>query len=148
MSDTSESGAAPADDGFAELLGRAAAIDGAGQALADQRQADEQQELQQQAASVEDDLVDVLKMARGMLATGFAWWPQFGAVWNDDVLRGIAINGAAIMARHGWTMVELMAKWGPYIGLLGVTAPAAYATWQAIKARRAELEGQGDGGHQ
>ncbi|MFY9477169.1 MAG: hypothetical protein WAQ08_05830 [Aquabacterium sp.] len=147
MSDQQEATAQAADP-FAELVGRASAIDGAGQALQDQHQADEQAELMRQAASVEDDLCDVLKMARGMLAAGFAWWPQFNTVWNDDVLKGIAINGAAIMARHGWTMVELMAKWGPYIGLLGVTAPAAYATWQAIGERRAELEAQAHGSHQ
>lgn len=125
-----------ATDDFAHLDGRAQAIDGAEHERAAEAEARELADGQAQAAGMVEDLVSVLKMARGMVGTAFVWWEHFAAVWNDDVLRGIAENGAILMQRHGWTMGQLMSKWGPYLGLFGAVAPAAYATWLAIEDRK------------
>jgi hypothetical protein len=89
-----------------------------------------------EAASMVDDLVEVLKMARTMVGTAFVWWPDFEKTWSDAVLTAIATNGAILMQRHGWTMGRLMSEWGPYIGLLGCMLPPAYATWLAIQNRK------------
>lgn len=142
---TDQTNTPPADD-FADLEARAAGIDGAGEQQLQQQQASEQQQADTEAAGMVEGLVEVLQLARSMLAAGFAWWPHFATVWNDGVLRGIAANGAIIMQRHGWTLGELMTRWGPYLGLLGVTAPAAYATYQAIQHRKAQLAAQEQGG--
>ncbi len=132
-------------DDFAALEARADAIDAAGVAQIQQQQQVQQKQDDAEAASMVDSLVEVLQLARSMLAAGFAWWPHFGAVWNDGVLRGMAMNGAVIMQRQGWSVGDLMSKWGPYIGLLGVTAPAAYATYQAIQERRRQAAQQQGG---
>lgn len=129
-------------DEFADLAQRARAIDGAADTRASEHAASELAAIDAQAGTMVADLVSVLKMARGMAGAAFAWWPQFEAVWNDDVVQGIAENGSILMIRHGWTMGDLMSKWGPYLGLLGAVAPAAYATWLAIQERKAEKGGE------
>lgn len=123
-------------DDLADLMAGAAELDGAAAAQVEQRAAAELQAADGQAAAMVDDLVDILKMARGMASPAFAWWPEFGLVWGDQVLHGIAVNGATIMARHGWTMGQLMTQWGPYLGLLGCTLPPALVTFKAIKERK------------
>jgi hypothetical protein len=135
MSNDNEQGATGADD-FADLGAWASETDGAAEAQARAHEAQQLAQVENTAASMVDDLTDVLKMARGMAAPAFAWWPEFERVWGDSTLYGIAVNGAAIMARHGWTMGQLMTQWGPYLGLLGCTLPPALATFKAIQERR------------
>lgn len=87
-----------------------------------------------------DDLRGALQLARVMLTPAFAWWPQFGEVWNDRTLDGIAAAGGQVMDRHGWTMGEVMTTWGPYVALAVATAPPVLATAQAVKAARRAAE--------
>lgn len=145
---TDETSQAGVPDEFEQIGARADEIDGAGAQLVEKKAADEQAAQQDEAAGMVEDLVSVLKMARGMASAAFAWWPEFGGVWNDDVLKGIAYNGAMIMIRHGLTAAELMTRWGPYLGLLAVTAPSAMATYQAVKLRKLQQEGGAHGGDQ
>jgi hypothetical protein len=135
--DNNSGGAAVIDMDLAELSAGAAALDGAGQAVV---QAQDMAKASEEAATAEGlapELLDVLKLARAMAVPLFVWWVDFERVWSDAVLEGIAQNGAVIMVRQGWDMGQLMTKWGPYIGLLGITAPAAFATYKAVKAHKA-----------
>lgn len=86
------------------------------------------------------ELLGALQMARMMVAPMFTWWAEFGRVWGDDTLQGIAQGGALVMQRHGWTMGGVMGEFGPYIALAGATLPPSFVTYQAIKQRRDELE--------
>lgn len=86
--------------------------------------------------NTEEELLAALTMARLMLAPAMGWWGEFGQVWNDATLRGIAEGGAAVMRKHGWTMGGLLSEWGPYLALIGATAPPAFATYQAIKHKK------------
>lgn len=92
-----------------------------------------------------EELLSALTLARLMLAQAFAWWPEFPHVWSDAALRGIAEGGAAVMQKHGLTMGGVLSEWGPYLALIGATAPPAFATYQAMqdrkeRERRAERE--------
>jgi hypothetical protein len=84
------------------------------------------------------ELRGALEMVRLMASPAFAWWPQFGQVWSDQTLQAMATNGAVIMERHGWTVGQALAEWGPYIGLIGATLPPALATYQAVQTRKLE----------
>lgn len=88
------------------------------------------------ATNTAADLLGALQLARAMVTPLFAWWPDFGQVWNDGQLEGIADAGGQVMDRHGWTMGGAMQEYGPYIALLGATAGPGLATYQAIKAHR------------
>lgn len=88
------------------------------------------------------ELLQALVMARMLCGPMFAWWPDFGRVWSEQTLQGIANGGAAVMLRHGWTMGEFFEKWGPYIALAMATAPPCAVTYQAIKAHRHQLQQQ------
>lgn len=95
---------------------------------------------QQQAEDTAAELRGALEMARLMVAPMFGWWSEFGHVWSDATLQGIATGGAAVMQRHGWTMGEAFSQFGPYIALGGALLPPCIATHQAIKARREDLK--------
>lgn len=82
------------------------------------------------------ELLGALQLARAMVTPLFTWWPDFGQVWGDGQLQGIADAGGQVMDRHGWTMGGAMSEYGPYIALLGATAGPGLATYQAIKAHR------------
>lgn len=86
------------------------------------------------------ELLGALQMARMMVAPMFAWWPDFGQVWGDPTLQGIAQSGGAIMDKHGWTTGGLWGEFGPYAALAMATLPPAFVTVQAIKAQKAEAE--------
>jgi hypothetical protein len=88
------------------------------------------------------ELRGALDMARLMVAPMFGWWADFPRVWSDATLQGIAEAGGAVMDRNGWTMGGVWSEFGPYIALVGATAPPAFATVQAIKAHRVQLERQ------
>ena len=129
--DTTPSSTENAD--FAALVEQAAEIEGAQQQAQEQRQeVQAASELQQMAK----ELADALRMVRMMAAPLMRWWPEFMEVWSDQVLQGLADNGAEIMRRNGWTMGEAWNALGPYIGLLGALLPPSLLTWQAIQARR------------
>lgn len=121
---------APAGDPFAGLSEQASMIE-AGQAPGAPAVA-------APADTTADELLGALSMARLILAPGFAWWPEFGTVWGDATLRGIADGGAAVMQKHGWTMGDVFTEWGPYFALIGATAPPAFATYQAMMQRKEE----------
>lgn len=82
------------------------------------------------------ELRQALDLARALAAPSFAWWPDFERVWSDAALDRIAQAGAAVMELHGWTVGDMLGRWGPYLALVGATAPPALATWAAIRAQR------------
>lgn len=84
------------------------------------------------------ELLDVLTLARQIVAPMFAWWPDFAAVWSDPQLASVANGGALVMEKHGWTTGAMFQEFGPYIALGVATIPPAIATHQAIKARQAQ----------
>jgi hypothetical protein len=91
-----------------------------------------------QADGLENDLLDVLRMVQVVARRGI-WWltpDEFGNLWGDATLQGIAGPGAEIMRRNGWTMADAMSKYGPYIALGAAVAPPAIATVQAYKIAR------------
>lgn len=92
----------------------------------------------QPGPSAADELYSSLAMARAMVAPMMAWWPDFGQVWGDGTLRGIAQAGADVMARHGLTVGQLMGQWGPYLMLVMAAAPPSFVTYQAIQQRKRE----------
>jgi len=121
--------------GLDALAAQAAAIEGAAAPAAAPGQAVDAPKL-----STADELLSALTMARMIVSPGFGWWPEFGQVWGDGTLRGIADAGAEVMQRHGVTMGEMWSQWGPYIALAGATLPPSLVTYQAITERKAERE--------
>lgn len=119
---------------FASLEAQAGALDGAAQAIP----VAPAPPPSNNAAELEG----ALQLARMMCAPMLGWWPDFERVWGDRTLQGISQAGGAVMDKHGWTVSSIMGEYGPYIALVGATAPPAWVTWQAIKAKRAELEQQ------
>lgn len=144
MSEPNTTPTAPEGEDLADLELQATALEGAGQAQqqrAQQAQAEQQQ--QQEQATIESmagELRQALAMIRLMAEPAFAWWTQYRECWSDRQLDAIAKAGAAVMQRHGLTMGELFAQWGPYIALATATAPPALATYAAIKHRKANPE--------
>lgn len=135
---------APEAGSLADLELQAQALEGAGQAQqerAQQAQAEQQQSQEQAAVElIAGELRQALGMLRMMAAPAFEWWQQFGKCWSDRQLDAIAQAGAAVMQRHGLTMGDLSAQWGPYIALAMATAPPALATYAAIRNRRDNAE--------
>lgn len=131
-----DAGVGPAANGFAHLEAEAAALEGgppiAGSAEAAQAEG-------AQLAQTAEELSQALGMARLMVRPMFGWWQGFDATWSDRTLQGIAAGGAAVMVKHGWTMGELFAEWGPYIALAGATLPPSLVTYGAIKQRKLEM---------
>lgn len=130
--DAAPSSTEPERGDFAGLEAQAAAIEGGAPGAPGQTEAG--------AGNTAEELLAALTMARLILAPSLHWWDGFGQVWNDATLRGIADGGAAVMERHGWTMGGLISEWGPYLALIGATAPPAFATYQAIKFRKEKAE--------
>lgn len=126
--------APPAGDAFAELEAQAAHIEGQlspAAAAAQERQAEaEGAEIEQTAA----DLLSALEMARAAAAGYLDWWPDFGRVWGDKTLQGIATAGAAVMQRHGLTLGGLLSD--PHVMLALAVAPPTFVTWSAIKQHK------------
>ena len=90
------------------------------------------------STSTADELGEALNLLRAVARPLFSDWPDYGReVWTDKQLTAISAAGGAIMDRHGWTMGELFAEWGPYIALIGATAPPALMTWQHLRSRKA-----------
>lgn len=140
MSDTNTP--APAEAGqpqefadFAALDEQAHQLEGVQERQAAQAAAQQQQEAAENTAA---ELLSALEMARLMAAPAFAWWPDFAKVWSDRTLQGIAEGGAAVMAKHGWTMGAMFSEFGPYIALVGATVPPCLVTYQAVKQRKQE----------
>ena len=136
---------APVDfTGLDQLERQAAAIEHG--ATADQNKADQRQ-ADQQASTAATELLCALQLARVIVLPAFEWWPEFARTWSDPQLQAIAQAGADVMTRHGWTMGELMAQWGPYIALAGATLPPCLVTYQAMRNRgQADPENPAPGG--
>ena len=128
--------AEPPGNGFDHLHAEAAALEG-GPPIAGSAEAAQAAGAQLDVTARE--LAEALNMARLMLRPMFGWWPHFDATWSDRTLGGIAAGGAAVMQKHGWTMGELFAEWGPYIALAGATLPPTLVTYGAIKQRKLEF---------
>jgi len=133
--ETEQTQALPEGDDVLEAIEReAAAIEGAAQAQA--------APLPPAQTNTAAELRGALDMVRVMAAPAFADWPDFGTVWGDRTLEGIAQSGGAIMDRHGWTMGEFLGQWGPYIGLFAAVGPAGLATYQHLKIKRLKAEAE------
>lgn len=128
---------------FADLEAQAAAIEGPAAAAAPGALAQGAPTVDPVAVAAEAaELAGALQLARLLVRPMFGWWPDFGTVWSDAQIRQIAQAGAEVCIKHGWTMGDLMAKWGPYVGLALATAPPCVATYQAIGAHKAALAAQ------
>ena len=93
------------------------------------------------ATTTAAELGEALSLIRALARPAFMDWPAYGVeAWTDKQLAAISSAGGAIMDRHGWTMGELFAQWGPYIALIGATAPPALLTWQHLRTRKAIAE--------
>lgn len=132
MNDEANQVEAAKDDGLDHLLQQAQNID-AGHAPT--ATATEVEALPTNTAA---ELESALFLARQMVAPMFGWWPEFGRVWGDEAIKGIAVSGGAIMDRHGWSVGEMLGQFGPYIALLAAVGPPSFVTFQAIKAREKE----------
>lgn len=121
---------------LSHLISEAEGIEGA------QEQAQAQQQAKAEAGQLEAStqaIREALGMARMIAKPALAWWADYEECWSDKQLDAISAAGAAVMLRHGLTVGELFAKYGPYIALLGATVPPGLATYSAIKTRKAEL---------
>ena len=114
-----------------QLAAAAAQLDSDAEAAAAQPSAAEVQ----QAQSLAQDLLDTLKMLRGIGGPVCHWMTaeKFAKVWNDDRLKDIATAGAAIMERHGWTLMEIMGKYAPYVALIAAMGAPTLETIRAFK---------------
>ncbi len=80
------------------------------------------------------ELLAALQMARALAAGQVEpLMADFAVVWSDSQLRQIAEAGAEVMNIHGWSVGELMGRWGPYIRLAVAVGVPGWVTWQAIK---------------
>lgn len=120
--------------GFEHLAAEAAAIEG-GPPIPGTPEAAQSEAAT--LATTQAELFQALGMARMLVAPMFRWWPSFGDTWGDNTLNGIAAGGAAVMFKHGWTMGDLFAEWGPYLALAGATIPPSLVTYAAIKQQKA-----------
>ena len=125
--------------GFADLAAQAGAIDaGAGLAVATPAAAIDP------AATMAAEFFALLNMPRSLAAPRFAWWPEFGNVWSDEQLHAIAGALAALCIDQGWSLADLMGKYGPWIAVAMATGLPSFVTWSAIQDRRAELARQAE----
>lgn len=88
------------------------------------------------------ELFALLKLPRNLAQKRFAWWPDFQTVWSDDQLNAIAQALAGVCVHMGWTIDQVMGKWGPWLALAVAAGLPAYVTWDAIQDRRAAHEQQ------
>lgn len=138
---------APADSGAQDPQDTGADTVHPLDALADvTRQADDAlppgaAQAQAQAAALEAQqnvraIVGALKGVRKLAEPKFRWWRDFHDTWADDTLQGIAEALEAVRLHMGWGVEELMGRFGPWIALAMAAGMPAYATWEAIQARR------------
>ncbi len=144
---TNDTGAATVDPSQAEslddLAGLGKAVDGGGMAAAPGAApaGDAVQELPQ---ATEEDITDMLIMAREMIApaadsAGVLTEAQVTAIWSDDKLRRIAKPLVSIMNRHGVGVGEAFEKFGPYVMLVAAIGGPAFATYKAIRQNAIDL---------
>lgn len=88
-----------------------------------------------EAKTAKADLLDTLKMLRGIAGPACHWMTEerFAKTWNDARLTDIAAAGAAIMERHGWTIGALFGTYGPYIALIAAMGAPTLETIRAYK---------------
>lgn len=91
------------------------------------------------AVTMTAEFFSLLKLPRSLAAPRFTWWPEFGNVWSDDQLQQIAGALAAVCIDQGWSLEDLMGKYGPWIALALAAGMPSFVTWSAIQDKRAEL---------
>ena len=91
------------------------------------------------ATTAKADLLDTLKMLRGIAGPACHWMDEmrFRRTWSDNRLAEISEAGAAIMERHGWTVTALFGTYGPYIALIAALGAPAIETIRAYKENQA-----------
>lgn len=135
----------PVDDvtSFADLAAQADAIDG-GAAAPGQPGSSIAAAPADPLVTMTGELYALLKLPRSLAAPRFAWWPEFGNVWSDDQLQTIAGALAAVCIDMGWSLNDLMGKYGPWIALGMAAGMPSFVTWSAIQDKRAELVQQAE----
>ena len=142
---TNETATATVDPSKAEslddLAGLGKAVDGGGVA-ADAAPGAEVQDVPQ---ATEQDVTDMLIMAREMIApaadsAGVLKEAQVLAIWSDDKLARIARPLVSIMNRHGVGLGEAFDRFGPYVMLVASVAGPAFATYRAIRQNAIDLK--------
>jgi hypothetical protein len=102
-----------------------------------------QEQQQAEASRVNVELIfSGLKLARNMARPRFEWWKEFGEVWGDDTLRQQAEALDEFGTLMGWDAGQILDRFAPYIKLAYAFGVPAWATYQAIELRRAELLAQ------
>jgi len=137
--DLEQSEGAASIDTLEQLAQRAEQQEAA--AITAQDQAQAQAEAAQSVGNIKA-IVAALKGARQVLAGKFAWWPDYVVVWSDEQLSAIASALEAVRLHMGWGVDELVAKFGPWLMLAMAAGMPAWATYEAIQERRAELARQ------
>lgn len=129
---------APAADALADLEAQAQFIEELQVTAVQAAQARQEMQAEAQAAAEVDsaaaDLLAALEMARAAASGYLDWWDDFGRVWSDKALQGIATAGAAVMQRHGLTMGGLLSD--PHVLLALAVVPPSFVTYSAIKAHQ------------
>lgn len=122
----------PAADELAALAAQAHEIDGAaGPDAAGPAAAP--------AADNVAELRSALRLVRVVAAPLFAGWPAYGRdVWSDQQLNDIATHGGALLDQLGWSLGDLLQRWGPAIGLIVTVVPPSIATWQYLQLRKVQ----------
>ena len=88
--------------------------------------------------SMVEDIFDALCMVREFAAppiedAGLLPVGKLETIWTDAVLRKIAKPAAQIMQRHGFSLGEILDRWGPYLALIAALATPSMATYNAIR---------------
>lgn len=120
-------------DALDAVILQAEALEGAAVAPAEKAQAEQQAVAVVSAAA---ELLQALQLLRLIAAPAMKWWEHFAEVWSDAQLIAISEAGAQVMQRHGWSMGELMSKWGPYLALVSAVGLPGLATYQALAYKR------------
>lgn len=114
-----------------DLAREADMLDAAPEAAA---QEGERAEIAQQVQSESAELLGVLQAVRAMafpilsMAVDERRMAALAQVWNDGVLGQSAAAGAAVMAKHGWSLNGAFDQFGPYVMLVAALAPPVMMT--------------------
>lgn len=78
-----------------------------------------------------EELASVIKLAVGFATPIF---PSLKGVYTDATIQALTVTALPVMAKHGWSLGGVAAKWGPELAFAAVALPVALATYQGIQA--------------
>lgn len=110
--------------------------------IIEQPEAEAGQEGQAQAASPEESLAGLLKVAS--IGMHFAGLKNTAAVWSEANCEALAVAAVPVMRKYAWGQkaLEFLMTGGGVeeMALIAVIAPLAFATVKAVKADTAKPE--------